>query len=161
MEYAEELDHCKNFGDIFELVKKTAEKSLGQRRAGLMLYLANLPQYIGAFHGLGTNGIVMNRSALDAVTRSARSIRDVNAYVYSILLHEYIHALGYVDEPTVRRLVYQVSRETLGPDHPATDIALKGPATYFPGIVQPNEMRPERIVEIVSDFERSTQSYIK
>ena len=45
---AERLDLCEDFSGVFELVKKSAEQSLGQRRAGLMLYLAKLPKYIGA-----------------------------------------------------------------------------------------------------------------
>lgn len=72
---AERLDLCEDFGDVFELVKKSAERSLGQRRAGLMLYLARLPKHIGAFHTVGTNGIVMNRNTLDVVTHGARSLR--------------------------------------------------------------------------------------
>ncbi len=84
----ERLDQCQDFGDVFELVKKSAEHSLGRRRAGLMLYLAKLPNHIGAFHTMGTNGIVMNRTTLDMITHGARSLREINSYVYSILLHE-------------------------------------------------------------------------
>jgi len=102
---SERLDQCENFSDVFELVKRTAEHSLGQRRAGLMLYLARLPKHIGAFHTLGTNGIVMNRNTLDVVTHGARSLREINSYVYSILLHEYLHALGHVEERDVRKIV--------------------------------------------------------
>jgi len=158
---AKQLDLCKDFGDVFEIVKKTVERSLGQRRSGLMLYLADLPEQIGAYHAVGTNGIVMNRSSLDAVTHSARTMREINAYVYSILLHEYLHALGYIDESQVRRLVFHVSKENLGNDHPATEIAHKGPAVIFPGVGEPRLRKRSESVEIVTDFERSTDSYIK
>lgn len=158
---ARQLDLCRNFGDVFEVVKKTVENSLGQRRSGLMLYLAELPEHIGAYHAVGTNGIVMNKSALDAVTRSARTIREINSYVYSILLHEYLHSLGYVDEAQARRLVLQISRENLGEDHPATEIAHKGPAAMFPGVGEPTFREHSGDVEIVTDFDRSTDSYIK
>ena len=156
-----QLDSCKDFGDVFEVVKKTTELSLGQRRSGLMLYLAELPEHIGAYHAVGTNGIVMNKLALDAVTRSARTIREINSYVYSILLHEYLHALGYIEEPQVRRLVYEISKDNLGIDHPATEIAYKGPAVIFPGVGEPRLKEHSENVEIITDFERSTDSYIK
>jgi len=46
---AERLDLCEDYGDVFELVKKSAERTLGQRRARLMLYPAKLPEQIGHF----------------------------------------------------------------------------------------------------------------
>lgn len=156
-----QLDSCKNFGDVFEVVKKSVEASLGQRRSGLMLYLAGLPEHIGAYHAVGTNGIVMNKSALDAVTRSARTIREINSYVYSILLHEYLHSLGYIEELQVRKLVYEVSKDNFGIDHPTTEIAHKGPAVIFPGVGEPRLREPTENVELISDFDRSTDSYIK
>lgn len=158
---ARQLDLCRNFGDVFEIVKKTVERSLGQRRSGLMLYLAELPEHVGAYHAVGSNGIVMNKLALDAVTRSARTIREINSYVYSILLHEYLHSLGYVDESHARRLVFEISRENLGEDHPATEIAHRGPAEMFPGVGEPTIKEHSEDVEIISDFDRSTDSYIK
>lgn len=154
------MDLCRNFSDVFELVKKSAERTLGRRRAGLMLYLARLPKHIGAFHTVGTNGIVMNRNTLDVVTHGARSLREINSYVYSILLHEYLHALGYVDEREVRRLVYDVSLETFGPDHPATQIASKGPSMMFPDIVIGESPAETPDVEVIPDLERSSRKYI-
>lgn len=157
---SERLDLCEDFGDVFELVKKSAERTLGQRRAGLMLYLARLPKHIGAFHTVGTNGIVMNRNTLDVVTHGARSLREINSYVYSILLHEYLHALGYVEEQEVRKLVYDVSLENFGPDHPATRIASRGPSAIFPDIVL-NELPTDTPdVEVIPDLERSSHRYI-
>jgi hypothetical protein len=156
----ERLDSCEDFGDVFELVKKSAERSLGHRRAGLMLYLARLPKHIGAFHTVGTNGIVMNRNTLDVITHGARSLREINSYVYSILLHEYLHALGYIEERDVRKLVYDVSLDTFGPDHPATQSASKGPSAIFPDIVL-NELPTDTPdVEVIPDIERSSHKYI-
>ena len=123
-----------------------------------MLYLAKLPTHIGAYHTMGTNGIVMNRTTLDMITHGA--LREINAYVYSILLHEYLHALGYVEEREVRKLVYEVSLNAFGPEHPATQIASKGPTAILPGPIfaaSPNEV-PD--VEVVPDLERSSQRYI-
>ena len=157
---SDRLDQCHDFGDVFELVKKSAEHSLGRRRAGLMLYLAKLPSHIGAFHTMGTNGIVMNRTTLDAITHGARSLREINAYIYSILLHEYLHALGYVDEGEVRRLVHDVSLDAFGPEHPATQIASKGPGAILPGVTFDSSPNKAPDVEVVPDLERSSQRYI-
>ena len=157
---ADRLDASRDFSDVFELVKKSAEHSLGRRRAGLMLYLARLPRQIGAYHTMGTNGIVMNRTTLDMVTHGARSLREINSYVYSILLHEYLHALGYVEERDVRRLVYDVSLQTFGPDHPATQIASKGPSAMFPEISLHEVPTETPDVEVIPDLERNGRRYI-
>jgi len=155
------LDSCEEFSDVFALVKKTAEISLGRRRSGLMLYLARLPQNIGAFHTMGTNGIVMNRNALDIATRGAGSLREINAYVYSTLLHEYLHALGYVEEREVRRLVYQISLDSFGVDHPATKLASKGSDSLLQDPM-PTTMPPGLSVdvEVIPDLEKSSRNYI-
>ncbi len=94
------------------------------------------------------------------VTHGARSLREINSYVYSILLHEYLHALGYVEERDVRRLVYDVSLETFGPEHPATQIASKGPSVMFPEISLHNEPTETPDLEMIPDLERSSQHYI-
>jgi len=156
----ERLDQCQDFGDVFEVVKKSAERSLGLRRAGLMLYLARLPKQIGAFHTMGTNGIVMNRTTLDMITHGAKSLREINSYVYSILLHEYLHALGYAEENEVRKLVYDVSLETFGPDHPATQIASKGPGAILPDVTVEGTPNKTLDFEVIPDLERSSQRYI-
>jgi len=159
MNYSEELDRCENFGDVFELVKRSVKESLGQWRAGLMLYLADLPMYIGAFHGVGSNAIVMNRRLLDLTVKSSRSRREINSYVYYILLHEYLHSLGYIDEGQVRRLVYAVAERVFGEEHPTTQMALTGPAAILSRIRQPVEESSGSDMEIVRDFDRSSQTY--
>lgn len=160
-DYTTALDHCKNLGDVFTLVKNIVKRSLGQERGGLMLYMADLPLHIGAFHGVGSNAIVMNRKLLNLVAKSARSIRQVNSYVFSILLHEYLHSLGYLDEGTTRRLVYEVTKRTLGEEHEATTMATSSPLRVLPA---PKAQRdyfgsPEGS-EIITDFDRSNQTYI-
>jgi len=124
-----------------------------------MLYLADLPMYIGAFHGVGSNAIVMNRRLLDLTVKSSRSRREANSYVFYILLHEYLHSLGYIDEGKVRRLVYAVAERTFGEEHPTTQMALAGPAAILPRMREPVEESSGSDVEIVRDFDRSSQTY--
>ncbi len=160
MNFASRLDQCKNFGDVLEVVRKTTERSLGLRRAGLMLYLAELPRHIGAFHTLGTNGIVMNRKTLNMVTRTSGSLKLINSYVYSILLHEYLHALGVADESQVRELGRKIASEMFGSDHPATIMAAKGPGEFFPRLFEYDDAPAGRSPEVIADFDRSSRRYI-
>jgi hypothetical protein len=163
-----QLESSENFGDIFEVVKKSVKQQLGMERAGLMLVLADLPMQLGAFHGVGTNQIVMNRALLDRIVAAGHPRSHINAFVYSILLHEYLHSLGIIDESEVRRLVNEISLSTFGPDHPASTIASKGPWSLLreAGFVNthlPNETQldlKERRAELVSDFDRSHRTYI-
>lgn len=156
----EELDRCQDFKEIFILVKRSVKETLHISRTGLMLYLADLPLRVGAFHRLSSNGIVLNRALLDMVSASTRSRRELNAFVYSILLHEYLHALGYVDEPEVRRLVHRITRRTFGKDHIATEMAIKGPWTVIPRIPYPPDHAPGRGLEVVREFEEPDHRYI-
>jgi len=154
---SEELERCRDYGDLFEIVKKVVKRKLGRERAGLMLYLGNLPLHIGAFHGVGSNGIVINKRLLNAISFS--SSIEINSYIFTLLLHEYLHSLGYMNERQVRRLVYEICKETFGKDHPATKFAFSLPRSKiiiskFP----PDEGDAE--LEIVKDFERSRVSYI-
>ncbi|MDQ1281050.1 MAG: hypothetical protein QG670_2314 [Thermoproteota archaeon] len=159
-EYASKLDSCKNFQEVFILVKKSVKESLGLERVGLMLYLMDLPLNLGAFHEVGSNGIVMNRTLLEQVMSSTESKREVNSFVYSILLHEYIHTLGCLDEGKTRQLTYTVSRDMLGPEHIATKMADAGPWAYLKINPTSRDFNHDRGMELVRDFEVPEHRYI-
>lgn len=154
------LDEAGGFGDVYEVVKESVKRSLGEYRVGMMLYLDDLPLRVGAYHPVGTNSIVMNRALLRIVERAVKSKRVVNAFIYSLLLHEYLHALGYMDERRVRPLVYQVSRQCLGEDHIATRLARIGPWSLLRDLPLDTVEAPRRVVEIVKDFEKMDRGYI-
>jgi hypothetical protein len=160
MSYVSELDDCKDFGDIFKLVKRAVEQFLGERRSGLMLYLANLPLNVGAFHGVGTNAIVMNRVLLEIVTQSAKSRRELNSFIFSILLHEYLHSLGHVDEREVRELAYEVAKRSFGENHPAAEMAVNDPTAFLTRIPKLSRKDFGESLEVVKDFDRSSRAYI-
>jgi len=113
--FDEQLEKSRDYGDLFEIVKKVVKRKLGRERAGLMLYLGNLPLHIGAFHGVGSNGIVINKRLLNTI--SFNSSIEINSYIFTLLLHEYLHSLGYMNERQVRRLVYEICKEAFGEDH--------------------------------------------
>jgi len=160
------LDTCNSLAEIFELVKQSVKSVLNKHRAGLMLGLANLGMrrgsFVGAFHPLGSNIIVMNRAPFDVALRTTdKSV--FNAYCFHLLLHEYLHALGYVDEEQVRDLVHEVCNLTLGKDNPATVMAERGIAFYFPKVTYFSQKIPiprDLQIELIKDFDKSSTGYI-
>lgn len=162
VDYPKELDKCEEFGEIFELVKRAVKEVLGRRRVGLMLFLADLPIHVGAYHGLGSNSIVLNRRFLEAVRDSAKSRREINSYIFLVLLHEYLHSLGYTDELEVKRLSLKVVGGAFGGEHPLARMALKGPASLLSklSLRRALNLKPES-PKLIKDFEKISQPYIQ
>jgi len=159
LDLEDELDRCKGFSDVFDIVKKSVLQITGRHRAGLTLYLAELPINVGAFHTVGSNVIVMNKALLEVVDGSPRSQRIKTSFVYSILLHEYLHSLGYLNESEARRLALHIARTSLGEEHVATRMCSVGPWAFFPeALSKVGAFRGE--FEIVKDFDRTPRSYL-
>lgn len=157
--YHSRLDQAKGFGEVYDLVKDTVKRSLGEYRVGMMLYLDNLPLRLGAYHPVGTNIMVLNRILIKMIETSTNSMQIVNAFVYSILLHEYIHALGYLKESDVRYLVNKVTEESFGANHLTTELARKGPWSILRGVPL-NVVEAPKHIEVVKDFEKTDTRYI-
>ncbi|MDH5449545.1 MAG: hypothetical protein OEX77_01410 [Candidatus Bathyarchaeota archaeon] len=158
--YRSRLDKAGGFSQIWEIVKDAVQDSLGENRGSMMLFLDDLPIHLGAYHPLGTNNIVLNRTLIQIVEAATKSKRLVNAFVYSLLVHEYIHALGHVSEADARNLVYEISKKCFGEDHIATRLAKESPWTLLRDIPLNAIEMPKRVMEIVKDFEKSNQKYI-
>jgi hypothetical protein len=154
------LDNAHDFSEVYDVVKDTVKQYLRKYRVGMMLYLDDLPLQVGAYHPVGTNSIIMNRALLNLVESATTSRQTVNAFVYSILLHEYLHALGYLPEETVRPMVYEVSEASFGEEHIATRLAKAGPWSVLQGVPLDRIEAPKRVMEIVKNFEKTNQSYI-
>lgn len=153
------LETAESYAEVWRIVKGTAKFSLGKRRGGMMLFLDDLPLQLGAYHSIGTNNIVLNRALVEIVEASISSRRVVNALVYNLLLHEYLHALGEYSEVEVRRLVIAVACECFGEEHTATVIAKKTPWVLLRNIPLEAVNAPKRVMQIVRDFEK-TDTYI-
>jgi len=160
MEFVNKLNECSDFSCILDLVKSAVETTINRRRVGLILGLSDLPTYIGAFHQIGSNFIVMNKRLLKEVIRSGNR-KLINSYIFHILLHEYIHSLGCIDERKTQMLTYAISKEVLGSGHPATLIAKHGIGSVFSYLSRLEHHVPKRIkdIEIVEDFERDNLNY--
>lgn len=153
-QYRRRLENALNYAEVWEVVKDTVEFVFHKRRGSMMLFLDDLPIQLGAYHSLGTNNIVLNRVLVQIVETAIENKKVVNALIYNLLVHEYIHALGEVSETNVRGLVAEVCRKSFGEDHVATQIAVKSPWALLKGIPLDAVNIPKRVMEIVKDFEK-------
>jgi len=163
--FESKLDGAKDIPDIFELVKLAVRKTTGRERSGLMLGLSNLgggPEgFVGAYYPVATNIIVMNTMPLDRIKQTDPAL--YKPYIFHILLHEYIHALGTIDEGATREKASEISAKVLGSGHPATELA-KDMSKYLPKLVYPVygwKPEAEPTLQLVKGFDRSsTDLYI-
>jgi hypothetical protein len=158
-EFGERLDKAKNYAEVWPIVKDTVEFALSKRRESMMLFLDDLPLQLGAYYPVGTNNIVLNRTLVEVVESSVSSQKTVNALVYNLLLHEYLHALGEMSEAGVRRTVVEVATKCFGEQYIATEVARKSPWVLLKDLPIGPFNTPRRFMEIVKDFEK-TGKYI-
>jgi len=153
IDYNTRLEEAKSLADIFEVVKSLVLNRIGKSRGGLMLGMADLgnhPQgFFGGFFTVGSNVIVLNKIPLQRIK------------VFHVLLHEYIHSLGYLDESMVKTKVHQITREALGEEHLATQIAANTEG-FIKHLAYPDvAWKPDDAgLELVKGFDRSSVSYI-
>ena len=153
------LEKAATYGEVWAVVKDTVAFTLNKHRVGMMLFLDDLPIQLGAYHPLGTNNIVLNRTFVQIVEASVSSKLAVNSLIYNLLLHEYLHALGEYSEVEVRRMVYEIARKCFGEDYVVTAIAHKSPWSLLKGIPLEAVNPRKRVMEIVKDFEK-TDKYV-
>jgi hypothetical protein len=158
--YCSLIDDAEGFRGVWGIVKDTVKVSLGKHRKGMLLFLDDLPLHLGAYHQLGTNNIVLNRSLVNIIETVTKSKNLVNAFVYSILTHEYLHALGHVSEAEVRSLVYDISKQCFGEDHIVTALAEKTPWVLLKGIPLNGLTVPKQPMELIKDLEKPNHGYI-
>ncbi|NHJ23211.1 MAG: hypothetical protein EAX89_01450 [Candidatus Lokiarchaeota archaeon] len=155
--------------EIFKQVKKDVRKVLGRNvhRAGLSLGLVEMGMFqggfIGGMHFAPGTDIVMNKTPLKIIL-SSQPYEVVWAYVYHILLHEYIHSLGIINEHICREKTLEVSKEIFKEaDHPAIILAEKGIGFFIPNLkitYIPPEMRPDGLlIEYISNFDQDSMTY--
>jgi hypothetical protein len=160
-ENSRRLANATSYGEVFELVKRASEGSLGLHRAGLTLVLGDIENNVGAYHELGSNAIVMNRNIVKIIWKSTRSKAKRNAFTFMILLHEYLHSLGFTDDAQVRDLGKKISDEFLGKGHLAGEMAVKSLDKFFPMLPKYAMFRDKGQFETVHRFDSSSTSYIR
>ena len=158
--YSLRIEEAEDFRDVWEIVKETVNFCLGKKRHGMLLFLDDLPLHLGAYHQLGTNNIVLNRTLVNIVEAVTKSKKTVNAFIYSILTHEYLHALGHVSETEVRSLVRDISKKCFGEDHIISTLAKKTPWILLKGLPINSIKIPKQDMELIKDLEKQNHRYI-
>ena len=158
----------KKIPDLFEDVKCDVDKALNRHRAGLSLGFVEMgisnAGFIGGMFFSGGTMILMNSTAL-RVLINEHTLTDeiVINYVYHILLHEYIHSLGFLNERECRQVTNFVTKETFeDQNHPARLLAENGIGHYFPKLVYaPGNYRlgPNMRIERIRNFDKGSQTY--
>ena len=155
------LSSAEGFDAIFEMVKAATERSLRLHRAGLTLVLGDIPNEVGAYHEMGSNAIVMNRNLLRIVEKVSRSKARRNSYVFMILLHEYLHSLGYTSDRQVRQLGRRIAGEFLGKKHLAGEMAVRPLDQFFPELARLSMFRDKGEYQTIRRFDSSSTPYIR
>ncbi len=117
------LDSRMEFGEIFGVVKSVVRKLLRMERAGIGMMLSDLPPELGAYWEIGGNFIVFNESLIKAMKLISKSDREFNSFVFTVLAHEYLHSLGFIDESEAISSTASVTLKAFGPVHPASLMA--------------------------------------
>ena len=146
--------------ESFEEVKEVVRKCEGRSRAGLMLGLqeigSSLDGFIGAYYPVASNIIVINKTPIRRIIETNPNL--LKPYGFHILLHEYIHSLGFLDERTTQQKTYNISRKNFGQDHVITKLSTDM-KQFFPNLVYPiyGWMPPKNIpaIELVHGFDKS------
>jgi hypothetical protein len=153
--------------EIFVKVKRDVRKVTGRQRAGLSLGLVEMGKYqggfIGGMHFAPGTDIVMNKTPLK-ILLDQQPYEIIWAYTYHILLHEYIHSLGELNEQKCRIITLSVSEEIFKEtSHPAVILAKKGIGAYFPNlklIYSPPDLKPDGIsIEYIKYFDRESYEH--
>ena len=93
----DKLRNLKDFNEVFEFVKYSVNSIYEMKRAGLSLMLHRMPTRVGAYHVLGSNVIAINSILLDMVKEYSKSNVEYNSYLFTVLLHEYLHSFGILE----------------------------------------------------------------
>jgi hypothetical protein len=157
-----------NYSHLFDLIRRIVSNVLKKSRAGILLGLEDLgfhPQgFVGGYHRVGTNEIYLNRNVLQMM-REETPEAHYKAYLFHLLLHEYIHSIGFVDEQKTRDFTSIISRSIFDTKHPVYKIAAWGlnalfPHEFYEGPFEPEEHVPRNIEFIQLQHHDSRLTYI-
>ena len=152
--------------NTFEEVKDVVRKTEKRSRAGLMLGLQELGStlngFIGAYFPISSNIIIINKTPLRRIIETNPNL--IKPYGFHLLLHEYIHSLGFLDEQITRQKTYEISRQYFGDKHIITQLSTNI-NKFFPNLVYPiNGRIPTKnipLIEIIQGFDKTnTENYI-
>jgi hypothetical protein len=152
--------------ESFEEVKDAVQKITGLSRAGLMLGLQELGSsiegFIGAYFPVSSNIIVVNRTPIRRITETKPEL--LKPYGFNVLLHEYIHSLGFLNEEFTKQKTYEITKKYYGEKHVATKLSTDI-KRFFPNLVYPIQgwLPPDetQTIKLIKGFDWSnTNMYI-
>ncbi len=143
MELEKQIEKTENIKELFGLVRDVVKSTLDQERAGIdigFVEMGNEPNsFLGAYHPVQSNIIVLNKTPLRRIGETNPEL--MKPYVFMVLLHEYIHSLGYYDEASTRRIAYDICKNMLGEEHPSTQLCMDM-KKFFQYLIYPEGFRP-------------------
>mgnify|MGYP001597492777 CR=1 FL=1 len=164
MDYEKGIRNAKTIADIFKIVKEVVREYLDIEQAGLLVGIADLGAhsqgFIGAFYSLEANAIVINKKPLARILQTNPLL--YNYYLFHVMLHEYIHSIGALDEAQARLLVYEISAHYFGKEHTVTQLA-SNIEKFIPNLAYPIEgfQPPQDIgIEFVRGIDIRNTNYI-
>ncbi len=136
-EYINRYDIIKSsdFSGLFNLVRDIISDKMNKKRSHILLGLIELGfnrgGFIGGLHLGGSNEIFLNKSALKVMQSESKS-EYYKAYLFILLLHEYIHSIGVMNELKTRKFTRVIAQEVFDDNHPVVKLAVEGIQKYFP-----------------------------
>ncbi|MCX6818426.1 MAG: hypothetical protein NT129_00300 [Candidatus Aenigmarchaeota archaeon] len=163
--YKKRLEEAENVSELFDMVKEAVKETIGELRGGLNLGLMELgngkAEWLGAFHPVGSNVIVMNKTPIRRIIETEPEL--MKPYLFHVILHEYLHSLGFLDEHLCRVLTYKICASVLGSRHIATemcrDISRFIPYLIYPGGFPQVDKDPDNM-DIIDDLDQEDDFYI-
>lgn len=146
----------EDFSGLYKFISKIVKTILNKEHPKILLGLLNLgfsrEQFIGGFFLEGTNEIYLNRTALNIMKKETSSDH-YKAYLIFLLLHEYLHAIGYLDEHKTMKLTTAILLAIFPKGYMLERLARNGLNQVFPysfqSTIQPDEndiVNPEYIL---------------
>jgi hypothetical protein len=152
------LERKTSYGALFEIVKRITEKHTGLHRAGLTLLLGNLPTNVAAYYPVSSNYIVLNRFLVERIREIVKDELELNSFILVVLLHEYLHSLGFLDESDVRKRVRGICTSEFGTGSIVYEQAISNWLEKYPVLNVP--VKEGNAFEIIRDFDHNSQTYI-
>jgi hypothetical protein len=158
----------KDYSQLFDLIRRIVSNILKKSHSGILLGLEDLgfhPQgFVGGYHRVGTNEIYLNRNVLQFM-REETPKAHYKAYLFHLLLHEYIHSVGVIDEQETRDITKAISRAIFDTKHPVYKIAAWGlnalfPHEFYEGHFEPEDHTPKNIEFVKLHHHDSRLTYI-
>ncbi len=147
-----------DFDSIFSFVKKVVKENTGRERAGIGLAIGEFNPGVAAYWQVGSNYLVMNGALLRTMSAIAKNADEFSAFVTVVLMHEYIHSIGFIDETEARSITRKIVGTYFGENHPAVKMASGDMWDLYPQLLE-SRPNPDGGIFIVPGFATEDASY--